>query len=169
MCCCRDLALRGSLLLSLVKRMTKYCCTRQMLNALLRVGMCLFRVHVQQLLSRAPVILLVEEAYFLSLMERKATYRCTSQILNESACFELFVPSLCSVRLTLLLSRFSSPDSRREKSIPALSAARNHQVCCCPMFFFWDVYDDISHPGGVPMRHFSVSWQVGAASPRHSG
>ncbi|CAM9869918.1 unnamed protein product [Ectocarpus fasciculatus] len=32
-------------------------------------------------------------------------------------------------------------------------------VCCCPMFFFWDVYDDISHPGGVPMRHFSVSWQ----------
>eukprot|EP00752_Nemacystus_decipiens_P002035 g1950.t1 len=32
-------------------------------------------------------------------------------------------------------------------------------VCCCPMFFFWDVYDDISHPGGVPMRYFSVSWQ----------
>ncbi|CAM9566255.1 unnamed protein product [Scytosiphon promiscuus] len=32
-------------------------------------------------------------------------------------------------------------------------------VCCCPMFFFWDVYDDISHPGGVPMKHFSVSWQ----------
>lgn len=28
------------------------------------------------------------------------------------------------------------------------------------MFFFWDVYDDISHPGGVPMRYFSVSWQV---------
>lgn len=28
------------------------------------------------------------------------------------------------------------------------------------MFFFWDVYDDISHPGGVPMRHFARQWQV---------
>lgn len=45
--------------------------------------------------------------------------------------------------------------------LPRLDVTKSiHQVCCCPMFFFWDVYDDISHPGGVPMRYFSVSWQV---------
>lgn len=38
--------------------------------------------------------------------------------------------------------------------------SRTLQVCCCPMFFFWDVFDDVSHPGGVPMKHFSSNWQV---------
>jgi uncharacterized protein len=30
----------------------------------------------------------------------------------------------------------------------------------CPMYFFWDAYDDLAYPGGVPMQHFTHEWQV---------